>query len=865
MENENNLHEKNLIESIHEAEDIINEIRLYIENRNKSQSENDIRSRINALPFSIKSLLLIADRLSQMFNIEIITFFEVELASNLLEVTMLTIFSHSHIQIETFSNKVLNLDIANYRSEIKSIYMYWIHSIWNRCNTLKTAGFLFRLIYGYTSIGDYALRYYCRFLKKLNKSTLKKNSYEYQVDLKSKILRLYIQYLKYSSLLFCLMGGHGIESEDLIIFMYNIRPNISHKDLFNCTMAFNYLNEYLLLPQYQYLVSSCEDIRNNYQSLDLKVRTALSDLPSGLLIEAQLWARLDMKGYEQSALAALIWLYRAFKQNDALKTIVENFSDSLSEIVTPLWFREITAYDLFNENIISNNNISEELKEWHIIYRKLFSEYYMNLDIPYFYLNYQEEICCPYKSILAQKMIEEERISDSLCMSLGSDFINNHFIHNEIKGQEGNPIFDRFSELRNGMIQGYSDYLDKKDLDNFGQRNEIFWGGNINSIKYEEMKRDILEDIIIYSCDKFNDKYIHNNQIEKLLLFLKKHNIDLLYVGFFYSGLGALYIPASGKSKESKFSLINNYNRWLYSSFVSSVWERMRNNDNNAYKDIVQSARTIINEIRDFPWKQGVAVILDSPLQYLPILPILNVEVLADHNSWGVMLDWKSEPSEIQIITEKSVHPYIVLNNFAACFLDDEKNSIYMKKEIDWKQIGLSGEISVNPTTEELVNTIKSKADVIHISTHGYYDQVHPIFSGLMTYNKLSQSKFFPDFVFNAELLNIHIESSLVILSACSTAPGGCFESPYDFSLANIILRNGAVSILGTLWDVYSDVSSEFFYEYRNALRNKSESIAKAYSSAIKAISNNRKSELWASFHFTAKPDSRAFLPIKIP
>ena len=92
---------------------------------------------------------------------------------------------------------------------------------------------------------------------------------------------------------------------------------------------------------------------------------------------------------------------------------------------------------------------------------------------------------------------------------------------------------------------------------------------------------------------------------------------------------------------------------------------------------------------------------------------------------------------------------------------------------------------------------------VIHLATHGFFDKVNPIFSGV---------ELEPDATEDGrlevhEILRLHLKARLVTLSACETALGSGYFSQFpagdDFvGLTRAFLSAGSSAVLASLWQV---------------------------------------------------------------
>jgi CHAT domain-containing protein len=119
--------------------------------------------------------------------------------------------------------------------------------------------------------------------------------------------------------------------------------------------------------------------------------------------------------------------------------------------------------------------------------------------------------------------------------------------------------------------------------------------------------------------------------------------------------------------------------------------------------------------------------------------------------------------------------------------------------------------------TEANLKRLAGDYGIIHLATHGFFNQLNPLFSGI---------QLEPDAVEDGrlevhEILGLHLRANLVTLSACETALGSGYfhEVPAgdDFvGLTQAFLLAGSSSVLATLWQVSDRSTAELmrdFYE----------------------------------------------------
>jgi len=111
---------------------------------------------------------------------------------------------------------------------------------------------------------------------------------------------------------------------------------------------------------------------------------------------------------------------------------------------------------------------------------------------------------------------------------------------------------------------------------------------------------------------------------------------------------------------------------------------------------------------------------------------------------------------------------------------------------------------------------------VVHIASHGYFGGTAED-SWLMAHDELLDMNELSQLFKPKEFADQPIE--LLILSACQTAEG---NDRAPLGLSGVALTSGARSVLGTLWVVADDATSEFMQTFYKQLGNANNSKAQA-------------------------------------
>src|SRR5438552_17929459 len=108
-----------------------------------------------------------------------------------------------------------------------------------------------------------------------------------------------------------------------------------------------------------------------------------------------------------------------------------------------------------------------------------------------------------------------------------------------------------------------------------------------------------------------------------------------------------------------------------------------------------------------------------------------------------------------------------------------------------------------NGATESSFKRLADRYDIIHLSTHGYFNKVNPLLSGLTLEADTQEDGRLEVH----EILGLRLNANLVTLSACDTALGSGYfaEVPAGDDLVGLtraFLFAGSSSVMASLWEV---------------------------------------------------------------
>jgi CHAT domain-containing protein len=133
--------------------------------------------------------------------------------------------------------------------------------------------------------------------------------------------------------------------------------------------------------------------------------------------------------------------------------------------------------------------------------------------------------------------------------------------------------------------------------------------------------------------------------------------------------------------------------------------------------------------------------------------------------------------------------------------------------------------------TESAFKRLANNYDVIHLATHGYFNKLNPLLSGVA----LEADGENDGRLEVHEILNLRLSAKLVTLSACDTALGSGYfaEVPAGDDLVGLtraFLFAGSPTVLASLWEINDLSAVHFMHGFYRQLgqTDKASALAKA-------------------------------------
>lgn len=153
--------------------------------------------------------------------------------------------------------------------------------------------------------------------------------------------------------------------------------------------------------------------------------------------------------------------------------------------------------------------------------------------------------------------------------------------------------------------------------------------------------------------------------------------------------------------------------------------------------------------------------------------------------------------------------------------------------------------------TETWFKRMAGDYDVIHFATHGFFNKLNPLFSGVQLEPDTQNDGRLEVY----EILGLHLRAHLVTLSACETALGGGYftEIPAGdefVGLTRAFLSAGASTVVASLWEVNDSSTARLMRSFYGKVSEDSLSLSLAIAqrSMLHRGTDHRHPYYWSAF-----------------
>jgi len=271
-------------------------------------------------------------------------------------------------------------------------------------------------------------------------------------------------------------------------------------------------------------------------------------------------------------------------------------------------------------------------------------------------------------------------------------------------------------------------------------------------------------------------------------------------------------------------AVTNDLDRFNLRSKVNLVRELLQQPSNDRWTAPAASlSETLIKPLQQQALLEGVKHLYLVPHGILNYLPFAILPVAAANHSHLLVDQYTLSylPAAAALIGERkdpAAHPSLL-----ALAPEDSRLRFSLEEArlVTNLYQPVSRLLSGNDATESAFKQQAGFYDVLHLSTHGYFNSGNPLLSGLEL-----QSDGSNDGILEVhEILGLSLHANLVTLSACETGMGSGFFNQLPagdefVSLTRAFLLAGSNSVLATLWQVDDRSTVEFMEGFYKRLEH---------------------------------------------
>ncbi len=156
--------------------------------------------------------------------------------------------------------------------------------------------------------------------------------------------------------------------------------------------------------------------------------------------------------------------------------------------------------------------------------------------------------------------------------------------------------------------------------------------------------------------------------------------------------------------------------------------------------------------------------------------------------------------------------------------------------------------------TETTIKAQLPQATLIHLATHGFFDETHPLQGAIA----LAPSAQDDGLLTAEEVLTLRLQANLVVLSACDTGRGK-ITGDGILGLSRSWLAAGANNVLVSLWAVNDQSTSALMIEFYRSLQQQSspqfDSAIALRQAMLTTLKTNPSPKDWAAFTLIGSPN----------
>ena len=303
--------------------------------------------------------------------------------------------------------------------------------------------------------------------------------------------------------------------------------------------------------------------------------------------------------------------------------------------------------------------------------------------------------------------------------------------------------------------------------------------------------------------------------------------------------LEGLTIPASAPNLRTKIELLRD----LIRQHNSEDWQRPSES----------LSAILIEPIEKAGWLQGITRLYFVPNSFLYYLPFAALLRQTQTGTRFLIQDYEllSLPTSAALVYSQDLgeaqRRMLVLAPDVTHLRYASLEARRVQSSFPQDSLALVGRTA----TEKAFLREADKFQYIHLATHGFFDRLNPLFSGVQLEPQGGNDGRLEVY----EILRMHLRARLVTLSACDTGLGGGYFSEFPagdefVGLTRAFLSAGSAAVLSSLWEVDDRSTMQLMSGFYHNLKNESDAAAlrKAQLAMLSSPGRFKEPYYWAAF-----------------
>lgn len=643
-----------------------------------------------------------------------------------------------------------------------------------------------------------------------------------------------------------------LDFNELLLFVRHILPNASSSRPLALASSLTYLHECLICSELAHqIVNGNLKVASEWMTDQLSKASAKASFS-----EAELWQKVGRFDYAAESMAALAWIGFVTGGSDPVHETVLNYGRRsidymnfdlmgddcpllLLETTRRIWLSGSSDW-LEEESIDPGTVLSRAVKA---LGGALIDPTRISAQRPYRVVVRAELLVRPPSDVLVGVLMRERDLGSAalelVVHGTRPDHPERSFPSNEFfSSEQWKDSREQLEEARLALFN-----VQKKIP---AMHNELI---QENKMAYNKAREKLLA-LLVSGAQSYGKTIInlddYRKQCHARFVLLEQHakefKVDLLFIGMADEGYCCIHYDPN----RPKIFGVHFYPEETRGRFMGCLTQAFAENDDELTLSMADFlANNICNSL---DLGSRVCLIPIGELTSLPLSGSFAVEIQKRNKSVGAFAQLSDNYFSIR-------HQNYIDREFGSIEFIGYANTNDLSApafEFNWTKQGFKGKVKENFTRIDVLEALCQENRIVHIATHGVFDNTSPMLSGWVTNNGL---------LTGLDMLNKRFNTILLMVNTCTGARGGVFAASSGFGPLQIALSNGVQAALAPTSLVGDEIAKKIALMFQECLGN-GHPLADSFSMMIHQSQKNEIEEIdWRYYILWGNSIPRLFGP----